>query len=427
MNISKRLAKGFRSFTSADKGNVGMLFAISIVPMFLAVGAAVDFSRYSAAQAQVQAALDAGALAAAAAPSGTDTAKRIKIGEDTFKANLSGGVAGGLDVKASFTTDKGKIIGVTTGNMPTSLMKLGGVNSLALNENTEVNMVTNKKAEIVMVLDYSGSMGDSVKGGQKYKLMSAAASKLVSDLKTLEKGTVKVGLVPFSQYVRATLPANHVVGATGSSWTGCTQDRMAPHNLTGDEPNGSNDSKWGQPLNTEHAGYTCGGFTASNLKIVPLTEDYDKVTSQLGGMKPYGYTHIALGLEFGYHVISKSSPYNEGVEFGDKDTDKYIVLLTDGSQTESAKGPGGIKSVDQGEKNLEALCANLKGNQVTVITMAFDLTDKDPSKAEATKDRLRACATNPASDYFDANSGSDLSKAFDSIRAQVAQNIFLNK
>jgi Flp pilus assembly protein TadG len=428
MSISKRIARKFLSLTKSERGNVGIMCALTVLPMFLAAGAAIDFGRFTSAQAQVQAALDAATLAAAAAPQGTTLAKRQAIGSAAFFENMKGGAAGDVAMTPSFELKNGIVKASVSGEMKTSFMKLGGIGSMALNLGSEVNVLSNKKAEIVLVLDYSESMGQSVKGGVKYELMRGAAQKLVNDLEKMDKDSVKVGLVPFSQYVYATLPKQHVLGQTGAgNWSGCTQDRAAPHNTSNDTPDGSDPSKWGQPLNTEHASRTCDGFINRNLKIVPLTDNFDKVSSTLGGMTPYGYTHLSLAFEFGLHVVSPGAPYTEGVAFEDEDTQKYIVMLTDGSQTEKAKGPGGMKSVDQGEKNLSAVCGTAKSLGITVVTMAFDLTDKDPSKAEETKDRLRSCASDPSRDFFDANDGQDLDRAFDSIRTQVAQNIFLNK
>ncbi len=428
MSIAKRIAQTFKSFTWSERGNVGIMCALTVLPMFLAAGAAIDFARFNAAQAQVQAALDAAALAAAAAPQDSTLAKRKQIGEATFAVNMTGGNVGNMKVLASFDMQNGIVIAKADGDMGTSFMKLGGINTMDIKLQSEVNSLTNKKAEIALVLDYSGSMDDPVKGGAKYDLMRKAATKLVTSLENMDKDAVKVGLVPFSQYVYATLPKHHVMGTDGAgNWSGCTQDRGAPYNTTNDEPDGSVESKWGQPLNTDHKSYTCGGFAGKGLKIIPLTDDFARVTSALGSMTPYGYTHLSLGMEFGLHVVSPNTPYPEGVSFDDENTTKYIVMLTDGSQTERAKGPGGINEVSQGEKNLETLCGTAKGLGVKVITMAFDLTDKDPTKAAETKARLQNCATDPASDYFDANDGKDLDRAFESIRSQVAQNIFLNK
>ena len=49
-----------------QRGNTAVLFALSIVPLLLAAGCAIDYLRYVNARTEIQAALDAGALAAAA-------------------------------------------------------------------------------------------------------------------------------------------------------------------------------------------------------------------------------------------------------------------------------------------------------------------------------------------------------------------------
>ncbi len=421
----KQFKNSLRTFAAEQSGNVGILVGLAALPMLLATGAAIDLSRYNATEIKVQAALDAAALTAAAA-SDVSTAQRITIAENTFKANIVGGASSDVGAVAKFKVENGMVISSATGKMQTSLMKLAGISTMDLNLQAEVNVATKKKAEIVLVLDYSGSMKDAVKGGTKYKIMSAAAIKLVSDFKDIDKDRIKVGLVPFSHYVYASLPGSEVLGGGVGTWSGCTQDRPAPANMTDSASDGSDDSKWGQPINPEHASSTCADFVGNNLKIVPLTNDYSRVTAQLASMKPSGWTHLALGMEFGYQLISHGAPYTEAVEFGDKETEKFVVMLTDGSQTEKAKGPGGVNTVAQGEKNLETLCENVKGNGVTVITVAFDLTDKDPKLADATKARLRDCSTG-GSNYFDANDSTDVGKAFDSVRQQVTASIFLSK
>ena len=92
-------------------------------------------------------------------------------------------------------------------------------------------------------------------------------------------------------------------------------------------------------------------------------------------MRPYAWTHIALGAEFGYHLLSPNEPFSQGAAYGDRKVQKVMVLLTDGQQTEPAFGPGG-RTVSQGENNLETICDNAKANGITIMTLAFDL-DQD--------------------------------------------------
>ena len=85
----------FQTFTSSlrryiitQSGTTAITFALSIVPVLLAAGAAVDYTRYSDARTKIQVALDAGALAIASSANLSKT-QRLKAGEDSFALNLT--------------------------------------------------------------------------------------------------------------------------------------------------------------------------------------------------------------------------------------------------------------------------------------------------------------------------------------------------
>jgi Flp pilus assembly protein TadG len=441
MSITQRFARSLKSFVSSQNGSTSVIFALASIPLFAAVGAAVDFSRYTAVQAEVQTALDAAALAGASARGATD-AKREEIAEKNFIANLDKGLEAIVDFKAKDGTLKGN----TTVEVPTSLMQLVGIKSMTVGADNQVNLISPKKAEIALVLDYSGSMGDSVRGGQKYKAMGSAAMKLMDDLDKLEKGKFKVGLVPFSHQVYVTLPGAYVLGQNaGTSWTGCTVDRLGPYNTTNAIPKANDDNtKWGQAQavvaqdgNKTIQGWIdaqratqCNGFASHNLKVRPLSTDISAVKGQLAKMVPYSYTHVPLGVEFGYQMLTPNGAIGgDAASFDNKEVEKYLVILTDGSQTTPAYNKTtnnlGQASIDQGESNLAALCTSAKGDGIKVISMAFDLTDKSKG-AEDIKARLKTCASKPEF-YFDAKDSVDISDAFKTITAEIAQNIFLSK
>ena len=58
----RRFRSAARRFAGADRGNVAILFAATIIPVLSVLGAAVDYSRVSSARASMQAALDSTAL-----------------------------------------------------------------------------------------------------------------------------------------------------------------------------------------------------------------------------------------------------------------------------------------------------------------------------------------------------------------------------
>ena len=415
-----RLAVLATRFGESAQGSMAVIFALSALPVVLCAGAALDYVRYTTATTELQAALDAGALAAAVATN-LNQAERLAAAETAFAVNVTNGVIGDSGIRPVFTIS-GKAVSATARlPLPSAFMHLAGIDAMAVTAQTEISLPENKKAEIALVLDYSGSMTE-ISGGQvKYVAMKKAASKLVGDLEKTNPGNVKFGLVPFSHHVHVTLPKSHVLGQTGAgTWSGCTQDRKYPYTLSDETPGAGNDSKWGQAIAKEHAGDGCAAYVPNKLTVLPLTSDFAAVRGQLADMKPYAWTHIALGAEFGFHLLSPAAPFTGAADYSDKKTRKVMVLLTDGRQTEPAFGPG-TRSTSQGEKNLSAICENAKAKGIMVMTVAFDLED------EATTTRLRDCATDPDKNFFIAEDDADLARAFEDIKNEITAQVYISK
>lgn len=407
-------------FVSHESGTTAVIFALSVVPMLLAGGVAIDYLRYSRAQTAVQAALDAGALAVAAA--GTlSTDNRIAAGKAAFDRNMAMAGFDTAATEASFELDGQVVKASARLSIPPGLMQLAGISDMKVNVTTEISIPEAKAAEIALVLDYSASMEEVSGGKVKYVAMKDAAKKLISDLAAASGGRTRIGLVPFSHHVYATLPAAHVRGqGTSGTWTGCTQDRRHPFNLTDATPTGDDRSKWGQPHAPVHVAQGCEGYAPRHLKIRPLTDDFASLRDQLDRMRPYAWTHIALGAEFGYHLLSPNAPFTEGAPYGNRSVQKVMVLLTDGRQTEPAFGETG-RTVRHGERNLEAICSNAKASGITIITLAFDLRDND------TLTRLKGCASDPDRHFFIAEDSAELASAFDDIRRQIVARVFISR
>lgn len=421
MQFRSKLQGLVKRFGTCQKGTVAILYALSAVPVMLAVGSGIDYVRYLANTTQLQAALDSAALAAAAATEATDQ-DRVAIAQATFVSNLNNADLAGADITRNFAISNNTVVASADMDMATSLMRVAGIDSMQLSIGAEIAIPGDKKAEIALVLDYSGSMSDSIAGGVKYIAMRNAAKQLITDLETANPDKVKFGLVPFSHHVYTTLPKSYVLGQSGSgNWTGCTQDRKYPYNLTDATPTSDDNTKWGQPQAPVHASSGCSGYVSHNLKIMPLTNDFTALKGQLDSMTPYAWTHVALGVEFGFHLLSDNAPFTEGTSYSDVETKKVMVVLTDGEQTEPAFGPGSVRSVSQGDLNLEALCANAKAKGITIMTVAYDLADS------AQRNRLRNCATDPNTNFFVATDTAAVASAFDSIKSAITAQVFISK
>lgn len=419
----------FAAFRREQHGNISIVFSLAIVPFLLAAGLAADYGRAVNAKNVIQSASDAAALAAAAM-TGANNTQRTTMAQSVFAANFNG--PKNIQVGEFEVTFYQQRVRVTANAaVDTALMKLVGVDQIPVSITTEVNMPSSSKAEIALVLDYSGSMNGSLNGEKKYITMRRAAKELVSDLtQSAESGDVKISLVPFSHHVLTSLPGEYVIGGTPDSvWTGCTYDRKAPYNVTQDTPIASNDaSKWGNIKSIEKFDkHDCSGYESRSLYLQPLTSHATSIQSQLDEMIPYAWTNIALGMAFGWHTLSPNPPFNQGAAYNDGTTLKAIVLLTDGAQTAYSWGPDGKQKKSHGENNLEQMCQNVKNlnddpddPSFIIITVAFDLDDED------TVNRLHSCATSDEH-FYEAESNNQLSAAFESITEQLGEAIALKK
>ena len=424
MNTSKKITSIFKHFFKAERGSTAVIFALALVPVLAAAGAAIDYVSFYNVRNHMQAALDAATLAGATAQDAT-VSQRISIATNTFNANMNGEDLSNPNIHVLFTPTAKTVTGSASIKIPTSMMNVVGMKSMDISTGSEVSIQTNKNAEIAFVLDYSGSMAEVAGSQQKYIAVRDGVTKLIDSLTASQPSKLKFALVPFSDQVYTDLPKPFVLGQNGGGmWTGCTLDNQYPYNLGDSVSSTVNPAKWGQAWPVSAPKTACSGYADRNLKIRPLTKNFKSIKSQVTSMYPYAYTNISLGFQFGYQALSPNGAYassNTIASYTDEDTIKYLVLLTDGKQTSPAFGLDTVRNVPQGESNLVALCANAKASGIHILTMAVGVDDA------ATSARLQDCATDSSTDFFVINTSDDMAQAFETITSQIAQQAYLSK
>ena len=104
--IPDSMRSAVKRFARADQGNIAMIFAITLVPLLAIVGAAVDYTRASAARSAMQAALDTASLMisrdAAANPSLSADAIQ-NLAKQYFDALYHNSDANSIAVKAVYS------------------------------------------------------------------------------------------------------------------------------------------------------------------------------------------------------------------------------------------------------------------------------------------------------------------------------------
>ncbi|NNE24687.1 MAG: VWA domain-containing protein [Rhizobiales bacterium] len=196
MRHTSTLKQQARRFWRETAGSAAIIFGVMAVPVTMGIGAAVDLIRSNDARAELQRALDAGTLAAASSSNLPD-AEREEIARQTFAVNIDPRRKFNITPTVSITGDTVSM-SVDT-DYATSYLRVAGIDTMNIGTSVTVNLRQRKKAEIALVLDYSGPMNELEKTQHGHKAVRNVAIQMVDDMTA--QGTndrVKFGLIQFS-------------------------------------------------------------------------------------------------------------------------------------------------------------------------------------------------------------------------------------
>ena len=126
-----KCCKALRAFARAREGNVAVMFAMLLVPVVAATGAAVDFSRANSVKADLQAALDSTALMLAK-EAATDTNAQLQANALAyFKAMFNRPGTDNISISASYSSTGGSTVVVNGSvSVPTDFMSVLGYDAV---------------------------------------------------------------------------------------------------------------------------------------------------------------------------------------------------------------------------------------------------------------------------------------------------------
>jgi hypothetical protein len=177
--------------------------------------------------------------------------------------------------------------------------------------------------------------------------------------------------------------------------------------------------------------------------LLRLTSSFSTVTSKLNSMTSVGNTNVAMGLMWGWHVLSPNAPFADGVAYGTAKVTKVVILLTDGDNTndevsnpensiytglgyiwqkrllqsgstttyldETSDGTDRRDAIDAREA---LLCTNMKAKGIVIYSIGVGVSTH--SKAI-----LKSCASF-TDYYYDVTDASQLDTVFDNIAGAIA-------
>lgn len=171
-----------RRFMIDCGGNIAMTFAIVSVPLLIAMGMAVDYTRAYNVQAKMGGDLDAALLAAI---------KQVGTGdEDDIKALVGEWFAAQTELGSGYTLNDDDIVIDTSGHtitakvsapVETSFLKIAGINTITVAVLTSVTGTSTDYVNVYIVLDKSASMLLAATTGGQASLISKTAFSSKSD------------------------------------------------------------------------------------------------------------------------------------------------------------------------------------------------------------------------------------------------------
>jgi len=433
MDLTSHPAEAARRFAADRRGAVAIVFALALIPLLLAGGAAIDLGRAYLVKSRLGYAIDAAALAVGSSTS-TDEAELEEVMLAFFEANYP---ASELGVPATpvMQLNDSEVSIYATADVTTTLMNIVGIHELTVSAETLVIRET-KGLEVALVLDNTGSMGTT-----KMKNLKEAAHIFLDILygNEEENDLLKIAVVPFAAAVNVGtgfgfLKTTFNAGAySPTTWGGCvlargnTRDRTdeAPINNTTKWdaylwPNDSN-NRW-PPVNSSK-----GPNEDCPVSLLPLTTTKSTVEKKIDSMFSDGPTHINVGLVWGWRVLSPTEPFTQGVAYDNEDFNKAIVLMTDGENFISSSTYGAYGYLSQNRlgttnsntaintlnSRTTTVCNNIKAEGIIIYTITFEV---DSTTA---RNLMRGCASDP-SKYFDSPDAATLTQTFRAIGKELS-------
>lgn len=416
-----------RSFLADQAGNTAVVFGLAAIPIVALGGGAVDLAHRADIRVEIQSATDAAALAAArivqAAQAERDPdwdavkAAAQDSANAMFRASITG-IGESANAEPVVAIEGMAVTVFADVDVETSFLTLVGISSLNADAFAEVNLPALAMVEMALVLDYSGSMEDN----DKYVRMTNAATTFIEKVGEARGERSRIGIVPFSEYVYATLRGGDIRGTgpaeANEDVAACLRNRDYPYSVTDETPySGVEASLWPQ---ADPSGPECQEYPQGGLQLHDLTDDFGALTGALATMRPVGLTNITLAAEMGWHILSANRPFETARDYSDSEVQKILILLTDGMQTVEAMGPGGDVSTLAADEATAELCQNAKDTGIRIFTIAYDLEE------QRVHDLLSGCASG-ASSFFEAEDADDISDVFDGIYTQIAESMWLSR
>ena len=396
-----------KRFWCGQKGNVGIIFALAAVPAFALMGGVVDYSRVQNERHKIQAALDAGVLAALKDGTRTEQDAKNRVWE-YFNNNYkpSGRVEYDLNaltvrVNGGGTNNTSSVTATMVAKVHTSFLGLLGLSKMTLKITSQA-VGGGTVVEVALVIDASYSMTCNASGFDpsideptytKRVQARQAVDQFIADLKAKVDSTpglrMKLALVPYSTYVR--LPGFDHGASSGaipywvrlsgigpSNWRGYVGPRDPSANLDATDSQYASSPVPGVPPRYKEDSSTTHEIGDLLPSIKPLKDlssqaNVDALRLHARSMISEGPAYIPGGIAWGWRVLSRREPFTQG---GAGRVRKVMIILAGGSNLCEYDHDGLMKcysaaDTTHADERMRAICDAAKRDGIDIIGISY--------------------------------------------------------
>ncbi len=455
-----------RRFRRDERGTVGLIFGLSIIPMMGITGVAVDYARAASVRAELQMAADATALALAKDATKLDAAQAYIRAQAVFDGNYGKRFESELtSLTVTRETDRFKV--EAKAHVKYSLLPLLGLNGTDVAVSSTSGWGVNK-IEIALVLDNTGSMGWSNKMSELKKALcgnttcssTTPTSGFVRQMQdaSLIADQIRVALVPFDTTVRvpASVQASVVaapatpgtvsysgagycgtapITAQRVSWfrfadrdkdtissgwnagvwvgSGCGTGRITKATWQGclwdrDQTGNRDATAVGvtpTSIETLYPAVTCRSNDLARMaSLMDVNANGPQLITALAAMKPSGNTNLTIGVSWGMNMLMPGQPMSNAIP-DEPNLNRFMILLTDGDNTEN-RANGSAAAINA---RASLACTNAKAQGITIYSIRV---------IEGNKSLLQDCSSGPGY-YYEVASAAQIDDVFKTIAGRI--------
>ncbi len=449
------------SYKRCVSGNFSTIAAVSILPILLCIGAALDFARLANMKANLQDSIDSAALGGAVAYMQGDSQKMKAQGAEIFNANATR--YENLTNKEFWIEkqDGDFVYAEATAKLKPVFMDAFGFQNMNLKVSSSASIGRTVGAEVAIAIDTTNSMAF----GTSWNDTMGTIEKIMEDMQEFTgNDNFYVTLVPFQDRVNigksrdGWVKRGHIKNATDSfdddwddewdeddwdgsdwksDWDGCVEPRQEQIGtfqwmLDDDKPTSSD-----KFLPTHEDAELSDGrnLKCPDVPITGPTNDINKVIAATKLLKKGGTGRYDDGLAWAWRALSPNWRGQWGVSnypsklakdsHSEEDKrnirKKYIVYMTDGrSNAFKLEGPkeeswGWNNGSKKAFEHIAQLCEDIKANNVEIYMLHIPGNDNSTPY-------FKACASTPAH-YQVIDSVEDVSFAFNKIKLSLYEQV----